>query len=162
MVGFDFLGSALLDPDDLQALQDCLASIYAAVLDPSQWQAVMSVLAPFLLADNVHLVHLKRTQRYAVGAYSYLTDAKQSRDFKMWRAHAAFIDHLLRCPPLQIISTEPLAASPQEKQAKPKVEGYSDPQNWVSMAGMHFQIDDDWFGILVLSRGWPDGFIRSR
>jgi len=154
------LGNEPFDPDVLQALQDCLAAIYGAVLDPSQWQTVMSVLAPFLMADSVHLLHVNQTQQGAEGACSYLPDAKRFSDFKAWRAHATFSEHLLRCPPLQVISTKSLEASPQGKEAKHEVEGNSEPRGCVSMAGTHFPIADDWFVVLSLYRGSQDGFSR--
>lgn len=160
MLGFDFLGITSLDPSDLQALQDCLSAIYDAVLDASQWPAVMSAVAPFLLADSVHLLHLNKTRQDAEGTCSYLPDAKQFRDVKMWRAYATFIDDLRRCPPLQVISTAPLAASAPDKQVQCVTEGDPELPGFVSMAGTHFPIDNDWFGVLVLHRGWQDGFNR--
>lgn|SRR5574337_332942 len=154
------LGIAPFDPDVLQALQDCLAAIYGAVLDPSQWQAAMSVLAPFLMADSVHLLHLDRTRRDAEGACSWFLGASQFRDLKTWPAYATFSEHLLRCPPLQLISVDSLVGSPQEKQSKPVVEGNSVPAGCGSMAGMHFPITDDWFAVLYLYRGSRGGVSR--
>ncbi|HYW76350.1 MAG TPA: helix-turn-helix transcriptional regulator [Gammaproteobacteria bacterium] len=161
MLGLDSLVNASVDPSDLQALQDCLSAIYGAVLDPSQWLAVMSGLAPFLLAESVHLLCLKSARQRSEGASSYIPDAKQLRNHRMSRVHAAFVERLLRCPPLRIVSTETLACATQGRLAQPASERNSEPIGCVYMAGTHFSIADDGFALFCLHRGYRDGFIRS-
>lgn len=157
MLGLDSPVNAPLEPTELQALQDCLSAVYGAVLDPSQWLAVMPVLAPFLLADSVHLLYLHLARQRGEGTSSYIPDAKQLRNHRMSRVHATFIEHLLRCPPLRIVSSDTLGSATHGGPDQPD----SEPIGCVYMAGTHFCIADDGFALFCLRLGCRDEFIKS-